>query len=298
MFIIDDIIGWLVGKFMDLIFPKNDENKELIALLLERDMEINKLRKEKDLLRSHFEEKETKQVYVKKRIIDSLKRRAISIEKLIEKYNKPLNAVLISYASQKEKSKKGYLKPSSFIREELKKYGSKYLGGTDAIIPPTRIPKRIKNNEDLRKWFEKKILKERYCKLKFLSLIDLKKKTFWKTYLPYEQKEPRHFSIGEVLKLEDLFNEEDIKNISVSEIIKDGDILWLASSLLGEKELTRLIRNQKRIESQLGNPSLRELTSDLIIPKLNKILSKTFSKPNEISKAIVEEARFWYKKLK
>jgi hypothetical protein len=298
MFIIDDIISWLVGKVMDFFFPKKDENKKLIDILLEREGAINRLRKEKDILKSRFEEESTKQINTKKRIIDSLKRRGLSTEKLIEKYNKPLNAILISYASQKVKTNKGYLKEDSFIREELKKYGSKYLGGTDAIIPPTRIPKKIKNNEDLRKWFEKKILKERYCKLKFLSLIDLKKKTFWKTYLPYEQKKPKHFSIGDVLKLEDLFNEEDIKNISVSEIIKDGDILWLASSLLGEKELDKLVRNQKRIESQLGNPSLRELTSDLMIPRLNKILSKILTKPNEISVAIVEEARFWNNKLK
>jgi len=225
MFIIDDIIGWIVERIMDWFFPKKDKNKDLVTALFEREKEINKLKIDKDNLKSIFENEQKKQTFEKRRILDSFKRRAISIEKLIDKCSKPLNAIIISYSSQKERSNKGYLKGSNFIREELKKYSSKYLGGTDAIIPPTKVPKRIKNNEDLRRWFEKRILKDRYCKIKFLSLIDLKKKTFWKTYLPYEQKEPRHFSIGEVLKIEDLFTEEDIRSISLSEIIKDGDIL-------------------------------------------------------------------------
>jgi len=72
----------------------------------------------------------------------------------------------------------------------------------------------------------------------------------------------------------------------------------LASSFLGEKELNKLIRNQKRIESQLGNPSLRELSDDSIIPRLNEVLSKILSEPNIISNAIVEEAKFWNSKLK
>ncbi len=72
----------------------------------------------------------------------------------------------------------------------------------------------------------------------------------------------------------------------------------MASSFLGEKELNKLIRNQKRIESQLGNPSLRELSDDSIIPRLNEVLSKILSEPNIISNAIVEEAKFWNSKLK
>lgn len=290
MFIIDDIISWLIGKLMDRVFPAKKENKDLAETLISREREIGKLKQEKAELISSFNQE-------KDRVIDSLKRRGISTEKLINKYDKPLFAILISYASQKELNDHGKLRDSSFIRVELEKYGSKYLGGTDAIIPPTRVPKGIQNSEDLQRWFEKSILKGRYCKVKFLSLIDLKRKSFWKTYLPYEQKDPIHRSIGEVLKIDDLFTEEDIKRISISEIIKEGDILWLASSILDGKELDKILRNQKKIEKSLGNPSLRELAEDQMLNKLTASLSGIVSGPGVVSQKIINEAKFWNSKL-
>lgn len=53
-------------------------------------------------------------------------------------------AILISYASQKEKNAKGYYANSSFLRAELEKFNSKYLGGTGALIPPAKVPVWIK----------------------------------------------------------------------------------------------------------------------------------------------------------
>ena len=91
----------------------------------------------------------------------------------------PLNAILISYSSQKEVTSGGKLRESHFIRSELERYNVKYLGGSDSLIPPSKVPRHIKNGNDLRNWFNSEILKGRYCKLKFLVLLDLRKKTFW-----------------------------------------------------------------------------------------------------------------------
>ena len=290
MFIIDDIISWIVGKFMDKYFSNKKENGELIQLRNERISLNQKI----DQLEG---EKETKE-QEKKKFIDSLKRRGISADKLIERYDKPLMAILISYASQHEKNNKGAYIKSSFLRAELERFNSKYLGGTDALIPPAKVPTWIKDQNDLKKWFEEEILKNRYCKIKFLTLIDLKKKTIWGKYLPYEQKKPKHFNIGEVLDIEDIFTEEQINKISISQIIRDGDIGWLASSILPEKELDNLLKNQKNIEKELGNLSLRELADDTKIAKIEELLKPLISKPQEVAKAIVEEAKFWEQKLR
>lgn len=294
MFIIDDIISWLIGKILDKFFSKKDENTGLIKSLQER---IFELQDEKIKSDTSSQLEGQKQENEKRRIIDSLKLRPISVNKLIEKYDNSLFAVLISYASQKEKGKKGYLLKSPFLRTELEKYNSKYLGGTDALIPPTKVPIWIKNENDLKKWFETDILKGRYCKIKFLSLIDLKKKTFWGTYLPYKQKKPNHFTIGEVLKIEDIFTEEHLNTISLSQIIREGDVCWLASSFLSGKELELLIKNQIAIEEQLGNPTLREFSQDSFIPKLTNVLSSVINNPKEVACSIVEEAKFWENKL-
>ena len=301
MFIIDDIISWIVGKIMDKFFSNKKENEELIQLRNERTVlhqKIDQLEGEKDAITETLtKEKETKE-QEKKRFIDSLKRRGISADKLIERYDKPLMAILISYASQKEKNNKGYYISSSFLRAELERFNSKYLGGTDVLIPPAKVPTWIKDQNDLKKWFEEEILKKCHCKIKFLTLIDLKKKTIWGKYLPYEQKKPKHFSIGEVLDIEDIFTEEQINKISISQIIRDGDIGWLASSILPEKELYNLLKNQKAIEKELGNLSLRELADDTQIAKIEELLKPLISKPQEVAKAIVEEAKFWENKLR
>lgn len=301
MFIIDDIISWIVGKVMDRFFSNKKENEELLLLRNERlklHEKINQLQSEKNTITQDLtKEKESKE-QEKKKFIDFLKRRGISTDKLIERYDKPLMAILISYASQKERNAKGSCVNSAFLRTELEKYNSKYLGGTDALIPPAKVPTWIKDQNDLKKWFEKDILKNRHCKIKFLTLIDLKKKTIWGKYLPYEQKKPKHFSIGEVLDIEDIFTEEQINKISISQIIRDGDIGWLASSILPEKELDELLKNQKIIEKELGNLSLRELADDSQLTKIEEVLKPIISKPQEVAKAIIEEAKYWEQKLK
>lgn len=51
MFIIDDIIGWIVGKIMDRFFSNKKENEELIQLRNERirlNQKIDQLEGEKE----------------------------------------------------------------------------------------------------------------------------------------------------------------------------------------------------------------------------------------------------------
>ena len=301
MFILDDIFGWVIGKLMDNLFSNKKENGELILLRNERlklHKKINLLESENNIVNQNLsKEKEIKE-QEKKKFVDSLKRRGISTDKLIERYDKPLVAILISYASQKEINSNGSFVGSSFLKTELKKYNSKYLGGTDALIPPANVPTWIKDQNDLKKWFEQDILKNRHCKIKFLTLIDLKKKTVWGTYLPYKQKKPKHFSIGEVLDIDDIFTEEQINKISISQIIRDGDIGWLTSSILSEKELDELLKNQKMIEKKLGNLSLREYADDTKLSKIEDVLKPIISKPQEVAKAIIEEAKYWEQKLR
>lgn len=294
MFIIDDIISWIVGRILDRLYPNRNSNDTLIKDLNKR---VAELQEDKEKLTKSFQKDQKTQDTEKRRIIDSLKRRGISVDKLIQKYDKPILAILISYASQKEQRKPGSYSNSSFLRSELEKYNSKYLGGTDVIIPPANVPHWIKNNTDLKKWFEKEILKRRFCKIKYLALIDLKKDIYWETYLPYEQKRPMHFTIGEKLDIKDIFSETEINKISLSQIIRDGDVGWLASTVITGDELDIILKNQIIIERELGNPSLRILSSDDMAPKLSAVLKTFISKPDEVAKRIVQEAKFWEAKL-
>lgn len=141
------IIKWFMEKIWDKLFPKKNENLEIIKTFEQR---IQKLETDKEAMSKKVSEKDVEN----KQIIDSIKRRGFSTRRVIEKYGKPLNAIFVSYSSQFEKSDKKYPVSSHFLKDELQKYNSRYLGGTDAIIPPRYVPKDIKNNSDLKNWFD------------------------------------------------------------------------------------------------------------------------------------------------
>jgi len=157
-----ELLIFFLGKVWDWLFPKRNDNLKMITLYGRR---IQKLEEDKEELTKKHESKETEN----RKIIDSIKARGFSTRRIIENYGKPLNAIFISYASQYEKTERGSNISSSFIKNELEKYNSKYLGGTDALIPPKNVPPDVKDKKSLQEWFESKILKGRYCKLKILS---------------------------------------------------------------------------------------------------------------------------------
>jgi hypothetical protein len=291
-YIIGAIVSWITSNILNRIFFRGRKTEEIINTyekrLEEKDKSIEKIIRER--------EKGEREKY---RIIQSIKRSGLSTDKLVERYDKPLNAILISYATQVEPTGTGYYKRCKFVQEELKRFNVKSLGGADFLIPPAKVPGWIKNRSDLESWFEKEVLKGRYCKLRFLILFDLRKKAFWKSYVPYVQKKPWNYTVGEVLDVEDIFTEDQINRIALSNIIRDGDIVWLASRLLSGTELENIHSNQTLIESKLGKPSLRELADANIVSELSAALADIgITNPDEVSKAIVDEAKFWHSRLK
>ena len=291
-FIISAIVSWITSNILTRIFFKARKIEEIIDTYERRIEE-----KEKSIERLTREQK--KREKEKHRIFQSLKRSGLSVDKLVERYDKPLNAILISYVTQVEPTGTGYYKHCKFVQEELKRFNVKSLGGADFLIPPAKVPEWIKNRDYLESWFENEILKGRYCKLRFLILFDLREKSFWKSYVPYVQKKPWNYTIGEVLEIEDLFTEDQIHRIALSDIIRDGDIVWLASRLLSKSELETIHKTQTFIESELGNPSLRELSDHNMVSKLSAVFTKYgITNPGEVSKAIVEEAKFWHSTLR
>ncbi len=271
------------------------KNKSLVVSLNKR---IEKLENEKTGLSKSKEKEKRTFESEKSRIIESLKRQGVSTDKLIREYDKPLNAILISYSSQNVPTQNGGNKKEKFLRDELLRYDIISLGGSDFLIPPNNVPEDLKTSEDLQKWFEEEILKGRYCKVKFLTLIDLKSKVFWKNYLPYEQKRPMNFTIGEKLSIDQVFTINDINQIALGDIIKKGDILWLATTFLSAEQQSVLRRNQLGIEQALDNPSLIDMSKDNFKPRLINVLNNYFeSDVEEISTRIISEAKYWKNKL-
>lgn len=289
--------GKLILNALEKQFPKlfRNKTKEIVGIyesrINEKNQEIQRLHEERQALQQQHTVEQN-------RISHSLKRRSISVEKLIEKYHKPLNAALISYATQREDLGGGRIRESHFIKDELARYNAKYLGGTESLIPPISLPSHIKSQKDLEGWFSTEILKGRYCKLKYIIIFDIRNGAYWGTFLPFAQKKPIHRSIGEVLRPEDIFTDEQINTIAISDVINSGDIAWLASTVVAGDELQLILQNQKLLEERLQYPPLRLLADEKMKGPLADALAGVISSPAEVANAIVEEAIFWYARIK
>jgi hypothetical protein len=293
-YIISAIVGWITGNILNKIFRREKNNEEIIKLRSELLRQLEE--KDRQIIKLNDEQKDV--IKEKQRIIDSIKRSGLSTEKLIDRYGKGLNAILISCYNQKALGDTIYGTPDKFLLKELERYNGKHLGSGVYLVPPAYVPRHIKNRNDLEQWFETEILKRRYCILKFLIIFDLGKKAYWNNNLPYEQTHKISHTLGEVLDVEDLFTEEQIKTTTIDNIIKNGDVGWLAYNYLSESEFQVIHNNQSAIEKALGNPSLNLLANESMKDRLSSVLSSySIDNSPDIAEAIINEAKFWQSKL-
>ena len=128
---------------------------------------------------------------------------------------------------------------------------------------------------------------------------------FGRGFLQYQDFEPPssrkklHYTIGDKLDILDILKENELRTMSIGDVILDGDIGWLASGCASGKEIEIIYSNQTEIENELGNPSLRVLVTDKTYAKrLEKTLEKyNISNPRDLANKIIKEAKFWYEKL-
>lgn len=299
-FVFGPVYSWIIVKFINKIFRKKTakevlelNNGRLIELLEKRDNTISEL------------EIENKKKEIEKlSIFQSIQKSGLSTQKLIAEYNRPINAILICTYFQKIPDGTLYGKDEKFVFKELQCYNPKSLGGGIYLIPPKNVPKKIHDKNSLHEWFDAEILKGRYCKLKFLLLVDLRKNAYWMNNLLYQPTDNPfhriHRNIGEVLSPEDIFSEGQIlRTTTIAKIISNGDIGWLAHKHVSEDDLAILRLNQLAIESKIGKPSLRELVEGNYQGKLKTVLEEYgIHNSEEVAKSIISEAKFWNKKIK
>ncbi len=288
------IIG-IIPVILSFMEDKKEKENKIVLRILKENQTVRKdlSDKEKEAIAERMKNKEWEVA------INSLKNKSLLKENIIRKYSNPLPIIIFQYGNQKIKNR-----TNKFITEKLERdYNVKSLGGSLKVIPPNKVPKNIKNGMDLKKWFKSKIqskYKDSSCVVSILAIVDLKN-VYWKSDYYYEV---RYFkSLGNVLGLEDIFDKGEIpklvasENVSVLEPIISGDIAFLTSNFLSDKELTIIHRNQEDIEKKLGHPSLEMLSQEATIQRLSKILSKYFNNSDKIALRINKEAKYWNNKL-
>ena len=292
LFVFLYVVSYILTFFRE---QNKTENEKIVDILKEKEQLAKDLsEKEKAIYKERIKNKEWETV------ISTLKNKSLLKENLIRKYSSSLPIILLQYGNQKVNNK-----PQKCITEELENnYNVKSLGGSLKVIPPSHVPKNVKNGKDLKEWFNKKIqskYKGASCVVSVLAILDLKN-VYWKT--DYDFKTRYYSTLGEVLGLDDIFSSEEIskllssENISIVEPILDGDIAFLCSTFLTDKEMKIIYKNQELIENEL-NYSLIDFANEDNIPKIKSVLKRYFPNvvANSISERINKEAKYWNNKL-
>ena len=87
------------------------------------------------------------------------------------------------------------------------------------------------------------------------------------------------------------------ENVSVLDPILSGDLYFLCSQFMSDKELKIIRDNQDKIEKYISYQSLDELANNNSISKISNSLKSHFNQYSEIAKRINQEAKFWSEKL-
>lgn len=239
------------------------------------------------------------------RITRSLKEDSLARERLIERYWKPLHAVLICFTAQKDSEGN----TEKFIKEKLEdEYTLHPLTGFTYIIPPADVPPELKQKrntrKDIKNWIENDLYKKNpdaksiIC---FAGVVDLRN-VYSRSDYALDEQTHLFSTIDEELGLEDIFNEDDFSKLLASEgvnlakIIEEGDIAFFTSKSVKASELDKIHENQDDIEAKLGNPDLKQLVK-MEKSRIADALSPYVENPIEVAESVGEEATIWKKEL-
>lgn len=285
-------------QVLDSLKDQRKQLKQKEQRLEKREEALSEVRGEKQELEERLSDFE--------RITQSLKLESVARERLIERYWRPLHAVIICFAEQENKE----IDSNKWLRDLLEEqYNLHNLTGFTTIIPPAEVPSRLKGKQNsrnkLKEWIEEDLYgqnpnaKSTIC---FAGVVDLRN-VYSRTDYESDGRTPLFSTIDEELELENIFSEEDFSKllasngVNLSKIIEEGDIPFLASKAITSDELDQIHENQDAIESSLGNPNLRAIAEEVDLSELSEALSSYVESPDEVAQSIKNEAEIWKREL-
>jgi len=306
MMFLSSILSFIftIREVFVVIFQRREE--KIVEKIIERVpawMEEKLRTAEKELVKSRKREEKLKRVLLK--LKSSIKTAGISVDEIIKEYDKPIKAILLFKFRERCKEKRKDSKP---LRSRLIQLGFKHLQSGVYILPPIRVPEEINTQEDLRRWVHQNIVSPINGNLEyvfpFVALIDLRK-TFSEKKAPKKAWGRTIFSvleIDEILPPEAIYSFLRKRHITIEDLIKLGDIVFLASSSCDEQTLSKLEASKDEIMSKLkkilnkDKIKLIEI-AEMDTEKLSQVLRGVVKDEERVAKAIKREAIFWKKFL-
>ncbi|WMT07661.1 hypothetical protein NP511_01335 [Natrinema thermotolerans] len=238
-------------------------------------------------------------------MLRSLKHDNISKKRIIEKYWRPLPAIIITFYNDYEGNKK----EKKFLKYHIQENNeAEMLTANTYVIPPKGFPERFESpnkvgRDKIRDWIEEDILAKHdngkvvICQA---SAVDLRRVY---SHTDYETHSFNRKTIDQALDIDKILGENNVHRIlasdgvNLSRAIEDGDIAFFLSHYVSDDELEIIHENQNEIRERLQDPSLRKIATSGFEDELTEVLSDYIDAPREAASKAIEEAKLWQKEL-
>ena len=302
---VKEVVSASVTRFLSILGIKigddepdeevREERIELIHLLARSHQEQVAENAEIDKEKQDIEEKFEQQ----KRVLNLMDRNGYNRRMLIERYHNDaaLSVLLIAAADKTEEN--------TYLKDKLdEEYNAESVTGALKIIPPEKIPEEIDDNGDIKHWISNLVENQPSdtppSGVYFATMKDL--------HQIYSEVDTNEFDmswttvsdvVDNVLSVDDMQGLINSAPISPTDLILDGDILFLAKGALPSSEEERITQEcQEKVMENLGDPDLRTLAQDIPEERLASPLEDYTDTPQKTASALIKEAEDVHRQLR
>lgn len=302
---IKEVVSASVSRLLSYLGVKSDDDEideeikeeriELIHLLARSKQKQDEMKEELREEKESIEEKLEQQ----KRVLDLMDRNGYNRRMLIERYDNDaaLSVLLIAAADKTEEN--------SYLKDKLdNEYNAESVTGALKIIPPEKIPEEIDEDSDIKDWIEDLAEGQPNSTppsgIFFATMKDL--------HQIYSEVNTDEFDmswttvsdvVDNVLNVDDMQGLINSAPISPTDLILDGDILFLAKGALPSSEAEKITQEcQEKVMRELGDPNLRELAEDVSNDTLASTLENHTKTPQKTASALLNEAEDIHRQLR
>lgn len=230
------------------------------------------------------------------RMIRALDGKNIDLDSLIEEYRTSERIILLSMINQKPPvGSKPVDGETTFIKSELQKeLGLEKITNYTYAVPPDEVPQELAHadREELRNWLQEKVYDrhpDRSGDLPMFVVADLRQAI--SVNGTKGEQMPVEF-IDEIIAQSEIFSNNArlaeilaSENISLSNIIKDGNIFFFLPTYLSQAEVDDLKATKTAFLKEIGEPNLRELTTETTQKRLEESLEERgIGRPKQVSR--------------
>lgn len=234
---------------------------------------------------------------LKDRLMESLEIEGVSQQELYRKnLDDPTPFLIFRLGGQEPKDEEG----KGWVRNQLEKeFGAKTVGSS-YVIPPNHFPEKlIRGKMTLSEWMEKELSKDGHeANFVYVAWVDLAKgELYWRR--DYDSRSPMQdledrFEMDQYVA-KDFYDFDEVKD--ALQLVKKGDIAFFAAKFVDEDEIREIHRNQAFIEEQLGDPSLKELATQVPVAEIHDAMADQVADPDNVAQGVKNEAEIWYEEL-